>query len=142
MELAPRRGVEAARWFRSHNGDAAYHNMCKAFVRTGFLVYPSMSNTAIECYEEARFKHPIRSIEDLDDVPRYAPVYFDTSNAAEHVLFSIRRDRQGHRLGITTDARDGRIGIVRLIDLARTWGPPIAWVEDMDGQRVWTPPDR
>ena len=137
MEMAPRTGLEAARWARGWRGDAAYHNMCKAFVRSSFAIVPSQSNTAIECYREARFKHPLTAAT-IEDTPYAVPVYFDTGNPAEHVVLAIRRDRQGHRLCVTTDANDGRIGVVRLRDLLR-WGPVIGWAEDMDNQRVWTP---
>ena len=138
MDLAPRTGIEATKWARGWNGDAAFHNMCKAFVRSSFAVVPSQSNTAIECWQEARFPHRLTAAT-IEDVPRAVPVYFNTGNPAEHVVLTLRRERRtGHRLAITTDATNGRIGIVRLRDLLN-WGPVLGWAEDMDGQRVWVP---
>ena len=136
LPWAPRIGLEAARWARGWNGDAAFHNMCKAFVRSVFDIEPSQSGTAIECFNETRHPHKLTAAT-IDDVPQWVPIWYDTSNPAEHVAFTLRRQRKtGRRLAITTDARSGQIGIVTARDLL-SWGPVIGWAEDFDGKRVW-----
>lgn len=133
-----RTGKAAGDWFHAQVGRDAYHNMCKAFVRTGFDVEPSRSLTAIECFTEAQFKHLTH---DPESVPAYVSVFLDTGNPAEHAVATVERDREGHRLCVSTDAGPGStIGLVRLADLVRGWGPLLGWTEDLDGQRIWTPP--
>lgn len=133
----PRTGRAAAVWFRGRVGDDAFHLMCKAFVRTGLDVNPSRSLTAIECWREAVHKHPQH---DPERYPAFVPAFMDTSASAEHVLFTVGRDRTGHRLAITTDGAPGnRIALIRLAELSHAWGPMIGWTEDLDGQPVWTP---
>lgn len=133
----PRTGRLAGAWFRAMVGRDAYHLMCKAFVRTGVDVDPSRSGTAIECYREAVHQHPQH---DPEKYPAFVPAFMDTSNPAEHTLFTVGRDRQGHRLAVSTDAGPGHtIALVRLAELSDAWGPLIGWVEDFDGQRVWIP---
>jgi hypothetical protein len=103
-----------------------------------FNVVPSTSGTAIECWREAQHKHPTQ---DAESIPAFVPCFMDTSATAEHVLVTVGRDSSGHRLAVTTDGGPGHtIALVRLADLARAWGPIIGWTEDLDGQRVWTPP--
>lgn len=136
--MAPRTGLAATRAARAHVGHAEYHNMCKSFVRgVVYGIEPSQSPTAIAAWNQAVHKHPLRN-DQIEDIPWAVPVWYDTSNTAEHIATSIRRDRQGHRLLVTTDGRDGRITIVRARDLL-SWGPVIGWAEDLDGQRVWDP---
>jgi hypothetical protein len=133
-----RTGAEAGAWFRAQVGKAEFHLMCKAFVRTGLNVTPSTSGTAIECWREAQHKHPTQ---DPESIPAFVPVFMDTSASAEHVLFTVGRGAAGHRLAVTTDGGPGHtIALVRLADLAHSWGPIIGWTEDLDGQRIWTPP--
>jgi peptidoglycan hydrolase-like protein with peptidoglycan-binding domain len=112
--------------------------MCKAFVRGAvFDVVPSRSGTAIECWNEAQHKHHTQNPE---KVPAFVAAFMDTHASAEHVLVTVGRDRQGHRLAVSTDAWSGnRIGLVRLADLVDSWGPLLGWTEDLDGQRIWTP---
>lgn len=136
--MTVRTGHEAGLWFRSQVGKAEFHLMCKAFVRTGFNVIPSTSQTAIECWREAQHKHPTQ---DAESIPAFVPVFLDTSAAAEHVVGTVGRDSAGHRLCVSTDAGPNHtIGLVRLATLAAEWGPIIGWTEDLDGQRIWTPP--
>jgi hypothetical protein len=134
-----RTGRDAGAAARAWVGRDAYHLMCKAFVRAEvFNVSPSTSGTAIECWREAQHKHVTQ---DAEKIPAFVPVFMDTSAAAEHVLATVGRDSAGHRLAVSTDAGPGRtIGLVRLADLSRSWGPILGWSEDFDGQRVWTPP--
>jgi peptidoglycan hydrolase-like protein with peptidoglycan-binding domain len=133
----PRTGRDAWAAAKSWIGRDAYHLRCKQFVREAVLaVSPSQSTTAIECWHEARHQH---HTQDPEKVSAFVPAFMDTSNPAEHVLFTGPRDRAGHRLAVTTDARDGRIGLVRLADLVHGWGPLLGWTEDFDGQRIWTP---
>lgn len=136
--MTVRTGPAAGAWARGQVGKAEFHLMCKAFVRTAFQVEPSRSRTAIECFHEAQHKHPVP---DPDRVPAFVPVFMDTSASAEHVVITVGRDSQGHRLCVSTDAGPGStIGLVRLGQLIHDWGPALGWTEDMDGQRVWTPP--
>jgi len=112
--------------------------MCKAFVRGPVLdVEPSRSATAIECWREAQHQHHQH---DPEKIPAFVSAFMDTSNTAEHVLFTGPRDRAGHRLAVTTDGRPGGIiALVRLSALVDAWGPLLGWTEDFDGQRIWTP---
>lgn len=137
--MTVRTGHDAGRAARAWVGRDAYHLMCKAFVRAEvFNVNPSTSGTAIECWNEAEHKHRVT---DPEKVPAFVPVFMDTSASAEHVGATVGRDSTGHRLIVSTDAGPNRtIGLVRLADLARSWGPIIGWSEDLDGQRIWTPP--
>lgn len=137
--MTVRTGRAAGDAARSWVGRDAYHGMCKAFVRGEvFNVDPSRSATAIEAWHEAEHKHLVT---DPEKVPAFVPVFMDTAATAEHVAATVGRDSTGHRLCVSTDAGPGRtIGLVRLADLARSWGPILGWAEDLDGQRVWTPP--
>lgn len=132
-----RTGKAAAQFAKSYVGRAAYSNYCKQFVRTVLDVEPSRSPSAIGCWNIAKFKHRVA---DPNDVPAYVPVFFDTASRFEHVAFTIGKDAAGKRLCVTTDASNGRIGIVRVEDIHRRWGPVIGWTEDFDGVRVCTPP--
>lgn len=134
----PRTGRAAGAAAREWIGREAYHLRCKQFVRAEvFNVSPSTSGTAIECWNEARHKHHTG---DPENVPAFVAAFMDTSASAEHVLATVGRDRQGHRLAVSTDAWTGqRIGLVRLADLVDSWGPLLGWVEDLDGQRIWSP---
>lgn len=135
--MSVRTGAEAGAWFRAQVGKAIFSEHCKGFVRTGLNVVPSTSGTAIECYREAVHKHPTR---DPESVPAFVPVFLNTSNVAEHVAFTVGRNAQGKRLVISTDAGPNHtIGLTTLEKLT-SWGPIIGWVEDFDGQRIWTPP--
>lgn len=136
--MTVRTGKDAATWARGQVGKDAFHNMCKAFVRTAFNVEPSMSATAIEAWREARGKHFTK---DPEKIPAFVPVFMDTSAPAEHVVITVGRNADGHRLCVSTDAGPGRtIGLVRLDRLAASWGPILGWSEYLDGQRIWSPP--
>lgn len=133
--MTVRTGSQAGQAARSYVGKAQYHLMCKAFVRAVLQVEPSRSATAIECFREAEHKHLVH---DAELIPAFVPVFMDTSNWAEHALFSVGRDRAGFRLAVSTDAGPGgTIGLVRLGALARAWGPILGWTEDFDGRRVY-----
>lgn len=137
--MTVRTGAAAGAAAREWIGRDAYHLMCKAFVRAEvFNVVPSRSGTAIEAWREAEHKH---HVSDPEKIPAFVPVFMDTSAAAEHVLVTVGRGGAGHRLAVTTDGGPGHtIALVRLADLARSWGPILGWSEDLDGQRIWTPP--
>lgn len=133
--MSVRFGQEAARWFGEQVGKSEYHLMCKAFVRTGLNVVPSQSGTAIECFLEAKHKHLIH---DPEWIPAFAPVFLDTSNTAEHVAFTVGRNRAGHRMVITTDGGpNNSVALVELVRLRDSWGPILGWTEDFDGQTVY-----
>lgn len=136
--MTVRTGHDAGAAARAWIGRDAYHLMCKAFVRGEvFNVVPSRSGTAIEAWNEAEHKH---HVSDPEKVPAFVPVFLDTAASAEHVAATVGRDSTGHRLVVSTDAGPNHtIGLVRLATLAR-WGPILGWSEDLDGQRIWTPP--
>lgn len=133
-----RTGKDAGDWALAQVGHAKFSGLCKAFVRTAFNVNPSQSGTAIEAWREAKHKHRETV---ADKIPAYVPVYMDTAASAEHVVITVGKDKDGHRLCVSTDAGPGKtIGLVRLDRLAASWGPILGWAEDMDGQRVYTAP--
>ena len=134
--MTVRTGLAAGAAAREWIGRAAFHEMCKAFTRGAvFNVEPSTSATAIQAWEQAHHQHPTH---DPEAVPAFVPVFLNTHATAEHVCPTVGRDHHGHRLVVTTDGGPGgTIALVRLSDLAASWGPVIGWTEDLDGQRVW-----
>lgn len=137
--MSLRTGKAAWDHARTFVGKPLYQGLCKAFVREeGFNVDPSQSGTAKECWAEADFRH---FETDPEKVPAYVWVFMNTSASAEHAVITGPRNAEGHRLCISVDAGPGRtIALVRLDRLAAMWGPVVGWAEDMDGQRIWTPP--
>lgn len=134
-----RRGKKAATWMLRRIGSEAYPRMCKQFVRHGFGI-PSKSPSAKVCWEQAKFKHKPK---DINDTPAFVPAFFDTGKWG-HSVFTLAKDKQGRRLCISVDVKDkdgdGRreVGVVPLESLLR-WGPYQGWTEDFDGVRVYIP---
>jgi hypothetical protein len=135
-----RKGEKAAVWALNRVKSEAYPAMCKQFVRHSFDV-PSKSGSARECFNEAKFKHKPK---DINDTPGYVPAFFDTGKWGHSVL-TLGKDKDGNRLAISVDVQDkdgdGRkeVGVVRLKDFLK-WGPFQGWTEDFDGVRVYSPP--
>lgn len=120
-------------------GKQAYQGLCKAFVREEcFNVDQSRSGTAKEAWAETVHKHPTSNPE---AVPAYVWVFMNTSASAEHAVMSGPLNSNGKRLCLSVDAGPNRsIAVVSLASLASRWGPVVGWGEDLDGQRIWTPP--
>lgn len=112
-------------WFR----------LCKAFSRSCFAVPSDGTPNAGAAWDRAHFKHRETNPQAF---PAAVLVHWEMPSVEDHVAVTT-----GNGMCLSTDfLRTGRVDEVSIDRITREWGGQLlGWAEDIDGQRVWTPPE-
>lgn len=116
---------------------------CAVFTRTAFGA-PAIGDfdgdgaaDAEDVWKAAKHKHPTSN---PADIPRGVPVFWSGGSADNgHAAVSA-----GNGLMWSTDIkRAGQVDLVPIDDVRRKWGMKLlGWSEDINGVRVYTPPEK
>jgi hypothetical protein len=127
--MLPRLGGSVLSWIRAHRTWSPDH--CLAYVRTAFNVGPKYGS-AIQAWNGARHRHGPES-----PPPPAVPIYFEGG-----LYGHIGTSAGGWDCWSTDQPSAGSVAKVNIHDLARNWGKTyVGWSEDLNGERVWSPPD-
>jgi hypothetical protein len=113
----------------------SWYRLCLSFVRQSFGL-PGGIPDAGTAWDIAKYKHRTSK---AADIPRGVPVFWELPSVADHVALSL-----GKGLCLSNDvAGRGKISVVRIDDITRNWGGTLlGWSEDLNGFRIYTPPNR
>lgn len=108
-----------------------YGGQCLKWVRLCFGVGAKYS-TALKAWQNAAHKHTD------PNPPANVPVFFAPSrNGYGHVAYSL-----GNRRVRTTNSGTGTIYNTTIDNIVKSWGQAyLGWTEDLNGVRVYTPPN-
>lgn len=138
-----RLGEQALDWAEGQveNPSRDWTNLCLKFVRECYGIkakdYTNNGRDpwAIEAYRFAAYKHPVSQ-----PAPLGVPIFWDKPGTPGHVVISA-----GDGMCYSTDVRvKGKVSLVPIRDVDRWLGSSfkqVGWTEDLNGVRVWTPPD-
>ncbi|GMA26217.1 hypothetical protein GCM10025864_39760 [Luteimicrobium album] len=122
--------AQAIAWAKTqHTG---WNRLCLAFVRTAYGV-ASKYGRAVDAWNAAQHKH---KTSDPKAIPAGVPVFMQGKNPAGHVAISL-----GGGQCYTTDDTVGGPRELPIATLVRVGYKLLGWTEDLNGVRVYTPPD-
>jgi hypothetical protein len=132
----PRNPQEALAWARGQHKDRGteWRGLCLKFVRSCYDI-PALYPSAAAAWQGAEFKHRET---DGNKVPRGVP-YFWTggSQGFGHVVISAG----GGKCWSNDVQIAGGISLVSINDITRRWRQsPQGWTADINGVRMWSPP--
>ena len=111
--------------------DKDYRALCLQFTRMAFDI-PAKYPDAKSAWANAKKKHKTSSAK---NIPAGVPVFWETRSKWDHVALSI-----GGGKCISTDIkRRGKVDVVNIDTVTKSWGPLLGWSEDLNGVTVYTP---